>query len=321
MSRAKATVSLKEPFRRQTSVGRFAFVVPLSVGQLHVIFRMSGALIRMLGQISLPVMQDAVLIVRTDAQIPQSVFQIGRAEHGAAHRPNLERRPHGAIDFRQSEVAHFRHDLPQLARHVPAHAQLAEKGVNRIERTAMVVAPDVQVLVVVLVDPGSDRVAPRMAGEFFPRLLRFSKPLPMVTCPGLARDKLHVVAHQRQPVRPGDHAKSIAPQPLRGHPRLTSRLALADENLDRHRVRRRREDIEPAAGDLFDVGLQLARPKLSGAGGLVGDDNLRPRLSVLDDPGSGVYTGTEERTIAARIGRLIAAGFIGDQSIGVILVS
>ena len=87
----------------------------------------------MFREIALAVVQDAVLLVCTDAQIPERVVDHGRADQRAANRAHLELRTNGAIHFGQGDRFRHRHNLTQFPRHVPAHAEVAKKGVDRIE--------------------------------------------------------------------------------------------------------------------------------------------------------------------------------------------
>ena len=95
------------------------------------------------------------------------------------------------------------------------------------------------------------------------------------------------------------------------HTRAASGDTFADVDVNRHGVRRRRDDLEPATGDLFDVGLQFGSTELSGSRRFLRDDNFRPRLTVLDNPGAASTAGVEKRAEPARTKKQIAEGFMG----------
>ena len=65
----------KEAFGREARVGRLADIVPLPIGHHGIVFGMCLALVGMLSQVTLAVVQDGVLVVGSDAQIPESVLQ------------------------------------------------------------------------------------------------------------------------------------------------------------------------------------------------------------------------------------------------------
>ena len=89
----------KEAFGREARVGRLADVVPLTIGHHGIVFGMGFALLGMLGQVTLAVVQDGVLVVGSDAQILERVLDFVCRNHGTADAANFPIRGDGAIDF------------------------------------------------------------------------------------------------------------------------------------------------------------------------------------------------------------------------------
>ena len=119
--------------RRQAGIGGRAFGVPFSVRQHHVVFGMAGALIRMFREVALAMMQDAILGVGADAQIPEPIVDDLRTDQRAAHGTNFELGSHRPIHLGKLNALQLRQDLPQRSRHVPAYPEIAQKSVNRIQ--------------------------------------------------------------------------------------------------------------------------------------------------------------------------------------------
>ena len=61
---------------------------------------MGLALVGMLSQATLAVVQDGVLFVGPDAQIPERILKFVRRNHGTADAPDFPARGDCAIDFR-----------------------------------------------------------------------------------------------------------------------------------------------------------------------------------------------------------------------------
>lgn len=94
--------------------------------------------------------------------------------------------------------------------------------------------------------------------------------------------EIAVAPEQDQPVRAGDHAKSAMAKALLGHAQAVGVGAAADVDLHRIAVGRHRVDGQLGAADFLQVLLQLVRGQWHRPRGFVADDDLRPRLAVLD---------------------------------------
>ena len=147
----------------------------------------------------------------------------------------------------------------------------------------MVKGPDIELPAVVPVERSDSGILPGIPGEVQPLGLLVLQPVGVAARPGLDRCEIPVVAHQRQPVRSGHHAKRVALQALARDADALCVLAFADVDLHRDTVRRRGDNRELLAGDLLDVGLQFVRRQLNGTRRFFGNNDLGMRTVIIDD--------------------------------------
>ncbi len=235
---------------------------------------------------------DLLVVADAEPHGPQRsvVAGGGKAE---VELPQREVGFHRFIDLLQRDRFQRREHLAKFPRHIPPHAELLQIATHRVETAPLVEAPDFEALVL----SGHRTVRfSGVAGEFQAVLIQAARrhsiwctddllPLGLGTrniaiipCPRFGRHEIRVITDEREPVRPRGDAIRTVLQPIRLHGRMR---AGSDEHF--HRLARRLGDNgQSRAADFFDRAAKLLRSDPHHARGFVTDDNLRPRLTILD---------------------------------------
>ena len=248
--------------------------------------------------------------------------RIARAEPHRPHRrvvtdrgeakvepPQREVGPHDFVNRRLPNRLERWHDLAQLPRQIPTHSEPLQPATHRVERTPLVVAPQLQrnflarrrllgrkadvagkrAPLLVHQDSGD---APLCPGELVPLGLRFAvDDLAVVARPRLDRREVRVVADERQPIVPRHDAISPVLQPTRVDLQSIRMLAPSDKKLHEFLTARLCDDRQLHPGDFGDISLQLPSREPRGPSRGLADDDLSPRLAIVGEDEIGGSCG------------------------------
>ena len=228
-----------------------------------------------------PVAGHIAAVVQSEAVIPEDVVAADAIIAVSKRHPaHLEVRPHGLFHLRQRDGLLRWDDRPKLARHVPAHTQIAQQRVHRVQRAALISLPPAGVGMKVTIDAVGDGL-PTVAGLLGPDAAR-ARPVLHIRGEQRVRLEVRIATQQHQPTIAGLHAVRAVIQVVVAHAETIRVLASAHVDLHRHAVARLGHDRQRRAADLFDVGLQLLGRELRHPRRRFGADDLGARFAGLD---------------------------------------